>query len=339
MSFPCPCPWSPCSASQQMSSPAHVPTPVWLAHDGYAVPIYPLYMLFTVSHALLSRHNASSNDYPLFSPLLLSHCWRGTKAPGFNIIWEDTFTGAAGAPPNLDLWFLPQGIHTNNEQQSYTGNNDNLQISGGGTIQFIPRKAPSGAWTSARIETKQSFTPQPGKVTIMEAAIRFGDGSAANKQGIWPAFWMLGEAIHHGTPWPQCGELDIMETVNGIPTAYGTAHCGTNPGGPCNEPIGRSNTVSIPNNDFHTWTIKIDRTNAGNFRDEVITWLRDGQVYNTLTGADLGDEGVWGTLAHSPLFMILNLAVGGDWPGPPNAATTDSYGSMMEVEYVAVMTN
>ncbi|KAK3332740.1 glycoside hydrolase family 16 protein [Cercophora scortea] len=259
--------------------------------------------------------------------------------PGFNTIWSDAFAGNAGDSPNGDLWNIAQGIHTNNELQSYTTSNQNIQISGGGTIQIVPRKNPSGSWFSGRIESKASFTPIAGKVTMMEATLRFGDGNPATKQGIWPAFWMLGEAIHHGTPWPQCGELDIMETVNGIPTGYGTAHCGSETGGACNEPIGQVSTAAVPDNGWHTWTIKIDRTNAGNFRDEVITWMLDGQVYHTLTGATIGDEAVWGTLAHSPLFLILNVAVGGNWPGAPNDATQDGYGSMMEVEYVAVYQN
>jgi len=190
----------------------------------------------------------------------------------------------------------------------------------------------------------------------VEASIRLGDNAQGNKQGIWPAFWMLGESIHHGTPWPQCGELDIFEQVDGVPTGYGTAHCGGFPGGACNEPNGRPGTVGIPDNSFHTWSVKIDRT-AGDWTREVISWSLDGSVYHTLSGSDLGDEGVWGTLAHSPMFIILNLAVGGDWwvsilfspallllaltdrfcrPGAPNDATLDGYGSMMEVGYVAV---
>ncbi|KAG7286794.1 hypothetical protein NEMBOFW57_009110 [Staphylotrichum longicolle] len=183
-----------------------------------------------------------------------------------------------------------------------------------------PAQEPSGAWTSARIESKATFTPAAGKVTLFEAALRFGDHPQSQKQGIWPAFWLLGDAIHRGTPWPLCGELDIMETVNGLPTAH--------------RPRG---TVGLGGNDWHTWTLQIDRTNAGgDWRGEVIRWLVDGRVFHQMSGADIGDQGIWGTLAHSPMFMILNVAVGGNWPGAPNGATADSYGSMMEVEYVAV---
>ncbi|KAK3316985.1 concanavalin A-like lectin/glucanase domain-containing protein [Apodospora peruviana] len=272
---------------------------------------------------------------------LLSSLVSGGAIPGksgFRTIWSDGFQGGSGSLPDGKNWQLITGVHTNNEVQDYTTSNRNVQISGGGSIQFVPIKTPQG-WTSGRIESKYTFTPQPGKVTIVEGKIRFGDNPRDQKQGIWPAFWLLGDSIHQGTPWPRCGELDIMETINGNPTGYGTVHCGNNPGGPCNEPIGRPATVGLPDNGWHTWSIKIDRTNSGNFRNENIQWSLDGRVYSTLTGADIGEEGVWGTLAHSPLFIILNVAVGGDWPGAPNGNTKDSWGSMMEVEYVAVYSN
>jgi beta-glucanase (GH16 family) len=230
---------------------------------------------------------------------------------GYNVIWSDTFGGSAGSAPSSDLWTIAQSVHTNNEVEVYTTSSNNVQLSGGETIQFIPRKSSSGTWTSGRIESIGTVTPAAGKVTLVEASIRFGDASA--KQGIWPAFWMLGDSMRHGTAWPACGELDIMETVNGVLTGYGTAHCGTNPGGICDETTGLQASTALANHDWHTWSIKIDRSDTSTYRNEVITWMLDGNVYHTLTGAILGDEGVWGTLAHSPLYIILNLAVGGDW--------------------------
>jgi beta-glucanase (GH16 family) len=223
----------------------------------------------------------------------------------------------------------------------------------------VPRKSSTGQWTSGRIESKATFTPQPGKVLQVEASIRLGENGQDRKQGVWPAFWMLGDSIHHGTPWPQCGELDIFEQVNGVMTAYGTAHCGGFPGGACNEPTGKPGTVGIPDDGFHTWRVRIDRSGGGDWTREVIEWSVDGNVYHTLRGGDLGDQAIWGTLAHSPLFIILNLAIGGDWyvfvrylaraekepanttprPGAPNGATLDGYGSMMDVGYVAVYSN
>lgn len=205
-------------------------------------------------------------------------------------------------------------VHTNNEVQDYTTSNRNIQISGGGTIQLIPLKSSNGQWTSGRIESRYTFTPAPNKATVIEGKIRFGDNPAANKQGIWPAFWLLGDVIHQGTPWPRCGELDIMETINGTPLGYATVHCGSYPGGPCTEPVGLPTTTNLADNGWHTWTLKIDRAAGnGDFKKEVLEWSIDGRVFKTLTGAQIGDQGIWGTLAHSPLFMILNVAVGGDW--------------------------
>ncbi|KAK4133867.1 glycoside hydrolase family 16 protein [Trichocladium antarcticum] len=261
--------------------------------------------------------------------------------PGFKLVWSDSFPGHAGQMPNSDKWKLITNLNTNNDVQNYTTAPENLQLSGGSTLQLVPHKNPAtGKWTSARVETHAAFTPAPGKVTQVEAAIRSGDSAAHARQGMWPAFWMLGESVRHGTGWPMCGELDIMETVNGLPMSYGTVHCGEKgAGGPCNEPVGRGATVGLEDFGWHTWALQVDRTNtAGGWRGEVIRWLKDGKAFWELSGDAVGVEGVWGTLAHSPMFVILNVAVGGDWPGGPDRATAGSYGSMMEVEYVAVYT-
>ncbi|CAJ2502981.1 Uu.00g103750.m01.CDS01 [Anthostomella pinea] len=254
--------------------------------------------------------------------------------PGMKIVWSDDFEGSAGSSPNGDLWNVMDAIDTNGEVQTYSTANTNLQISGGGTVQFVPRRSQSGHWTSGRIETKASFTPDAGKIMTLKANILLGDNAAANKQGMWPAFWALGDAVRHGTEWPACGEVDIFEQVNGAATGYGTLHCGSDSGGPCNEPTGRAGSVALPTEDFHTWGVTIDLTNP-DWTAQTISWQLDDATYSTVTGAEIGDAPIWSSLAHSPLYMILNVAVGGDWPGAPNAATLDGYGAMMEVQWVA----
>lgn len=264
---------------------------------------------------------------------------------GMKVLWQDTFTGSAGSPVNGDLWDVANGKFTkisflllyqnrkrkyqrvliasktivkmnngNNEQQTYTGSNHNLQLSGGGTVQLVPWRDQAAGWTSARIESKATFTPAPGKVTRVEASIRMGAAPAGSKAGVWPAFWMLGDAVHHGTQWPLCGELDVLEMRNGEGTAYGTAHCGPSAqGGVCNEPVGRGATLPVGfDSEFHTWSLEWDRR-PGDWTAEKITWFRDGQVFNSLTGAGLGDQGTWSTLAHAPYYIILNVAVGGNF--------------------------
>ncbi|KAK1774655.1 concanavalin A-like lectin/glucanase domain-containing protein [Copromyces sp. CBS 386.78] len=288
--------------------------------------------------------SAATATASLFTFFSLASAGAVPPYPGYKVLWADEFTGEAGAHPSYSKWNFAVNTNTNNELQTYTTSNSNIQLSGGSTVQFVPRKDPAtGKWTSGRLESQATFTPAANRTTLVEAAIRFGDLASSQKKGLWPAFWMLGDAIHHGTPWPRCGELDIMETINGAMTGYGTVHCGGDAngaavGGPCNEPIGRPNTVALPDYGWHTWSLSIDRTNpGGDWRAEKMSWLLDGKVYATMTGAEINDEGVWATLARSPLFIILNLAVGGDWPGAPDANTMDGFGNMMEVEYVAVM--
>jgi beta-glucanase (GH16 family) len=255
------------------------------------------------------------------------------KIEGMKEIWSDSFKGCAGCPPNSKTWNVGLDIHVNNEVQDYRDSNMNIQLSGGETVQLVPWKDDDGKWTSGRLETKESWTPQPGKKLQVQGELRVGANAA--KQGVWPAMWLLGDAVRHGTPWPLCGELDIFEQVNGLMEGYGTVHCGTENGGPCDEPNGRTKTIPIPNNEFHTWGITIDRTSKS-WETESITWHMDGAPYHVLTGADLGDEQVWTTLAHAPYYMIINVAIGGNWPGPPTDDTEDGYGAMLEANYVAV---
>jgi len=232
---------------------------------------------------------------------------------GFNVVWSDGFAGSAGSGVDLGKWNVADvKMNNNGELQTYTPSSRNLQISGGGTVQLVPWR-DGGGWTSGRIESKASFTPAPGRLTRVEGSLRMGNHGPGNKAGIWPAFWLMGDAVRRGTPWPLCGELDIMEQRNGEGVAFGTAHCGSASGGICNEPVGRGTTTAIPSGGFHTWALQWDRT-PGAWRDESITWFRDGQPYFTLRGADIGDEGTWGTLAHSPFYILLNVAVGGAFP-------------------------
>lgn len=272
----------------------------------------------------------------IFYTLLSATLATATQAPridGMKAIWTETFEGCGGCEPNTDEWTVALDINTNNEHQRYTTSNRNIQLSGGDTLQLVPWSDDKAGWTSGRIETKESWNAQPGKQIRWQSSLRMGE--SARQKGMWPAFWLLGDAIRHGTEWPTCGELDIFEMVNGDGLGHGTVHCGQENGGVCNEPTGRGKTVPVPDNQFHTWSLVVDRT-AGDWRQETIQWSMDGAAFHTLKGSDLGDEGVWSTLAHSPFYVILNVAVGGNWPGEPDSSTESGYGNMMEVEYVAV---
>ena len=103
---------------------------------------------------------------------------------GYNIVWQETFPGAAGELVNEQRWQIVTNYHVNNEWQEYTRSNRNMQISGGGTLQIVPLlDRATGKWTSGRVESWYTFTPKDGKVTLAEARIRFGNAPAENKQG------------------------------------------------------------------------------------------------------------------------------------------------------------
>ncbi|KAI9901058.1 hypothetical protein N3K66_002875 [Trichothecium roseum] len=264
--------------------------------------------------------------------------WDAPQYAGFNRVWQDNFSGAAGTLPDRNgQWTILEGdLGVNNELQFYTRESRTIQLSGGDTLQVVPWRdgsKPKG-WVSGRAESNYVFTPKDGAITRGEAALMFGDSPQGNKQGIWPAFWSLGDSIRHGTGWPACGEIDIMETVNGQLTGHGTLHCDVYPGGICNEGTGIGSPVGIPNYGWHTWRVDIDRRN-GDFRGQSITWYLDGQQFHQVTGDRIGNADVWRSIAQSPLFFITNVAVGGSWPGNPDGATQDGYGVRLELGYVA----
>ena len=240
---------------------------------------------------------------------------RASPAPdisGMKILWQDNFAGDAGLGVNRDEWNIAgAALKTNGELQVYTDSTTNLRLSGNESVQLIPLDDGNGRWTSSRVETKRSWAPNDGKISIIQGDISTGSGG--NKKGIWPAFWLLGDAIRHRTEWPLCGELDLLEQANGVMTGLGGAHCQQPSGGICQEPGGRHGITDIPTTGFHTWNIKWDRT-TGNWLTERITWMRDGTSFFTLTGFDIGDERIWATLAHSPYYVLLNVAVGGTLP-------------------------
>ncbi|KZZ91041.1 endo-1,3(4)-beta-glucanase [Moelleriella libera RCEF 2490] len=263
--------------------------------------------------------------------------WGAPGYRGFNLRWQETFSGSGGSSANSGNWNIISGyLNVNDEWETYSSSTRNVQLSGGNTLRIVPWRDGSAqrGWTSGRLESKYVFTPDAGRITRVEAALKFGTNSQDAKQGIWPAWWMLGDSIRHGKAWPSCGELDIMENINGRMVGYGTAHCQQYPGGICNEPNGLGAAVNMNNNDFHTWRLEFDRRN-NDWTQQTITWFLDGRQFQQLSGSRINDYNTWVSLCQSPMYFILNVAVGGGWPGAPNGATQDGFGSMMEVGYVA----
>ena len=239
------------------------------------------------------------------------------------VVFEDNFDGPAGTGPDGSKWVLETGDNVNNhERQYYTTSTDNAALDGGGNLVITARREnPAGyqcwygtcEYTSARLNTSGKFTQTYGHY---EARIKMSRG-----QGMWPAFWMLGDNIG-GAGWPQCGEIDIMENVGFEPsTVHGTIHGpGYSGAGGIGAPYGVSGSFA---DDFHTFAV--------DWAPNSITWSVDGNVYQTRTPGDLnGNQWVF----DHPFFLILNLAVGGYWPGDPDGSTP--FPNTLTVDYVRV---
>lgn len=242
------------------------------------------------------------------------------------LVWADEFNGAAGQPPDPARWTLETGGHGwgNNEQQYYTTRTSNASTNGAGSLVITARRENPGnyqchygfcQYTSARMITAGKFTQAYGR---FESRMRIPRG-----QGIWPAFWMLGDNIGQ-VGWPTSGEIDIMENIGREPsTVHGTLH---GPGYSGGGAVGAA--YSLPGGQafadaFHTFAVE--------WSPNSISWFVDGIRYQTRTPADLGGNR-W--VFDHPFFLIMNIAVGGYWPGYPDATT--QFPQTLTVDYVRV---
>ncbi len=242
------------------------------------------------------------------------------------LAWSDEFEGPAGSPVDATKWIADTGGQGwgNQERQYYTPGAANAALDGNGFLVITARAEPAGSalrcwygdcrFTSARIKTKGRYEPTYGRI---EARIRVPRG-----QGIWPAFWMLGADIDQAG-WPKCGEIDVMENIGREPNQiHGTIH---GPGYSGASSIGGSLTSTAAfANDFHVFSVE---WLAGEIR-----WLVDGKEYRRLTPADLPAGAPW--VFDHQFFLLLNVAVGGAWPGEPDATST--FPQEMRVDYVRV---
>ena len=238
-----------------------------------------------------------------------------TFAQNYTLVWSDEFDSTS---VNTNEWEYEVNGNGggNNELQYYTANAANSSI-GAGIFTITARNQfyLGKNYTSARLHTKRSW--KYGKV---EARIKLPYG-----KGIWPAFWMLGSNIN-SVGWPTCGEIDIMEMIGGPTTAnggdgrvFGTAHWNSN--GHASYGLSKALTSGKFADDFHLFSITWDATK--------IIWYIDNNFYCIIstTPASLN-------AFRAPFFIILNLAVGGNWPGSPDGTTT--FPQKMEVDYVRV---
>ena len=251
--------------------------------------------------------------------------------------WEDEFDGSGGADSASWLYDIGMGIWGTGEIEMMTDSLDNVYQSSG-YLHIKPihtGSVPTEGWTSGRIKTvRDDFQPPAGGIMAVEASIQLPNVSGAQAQGYWPAFWMLGAPLRTGGSWPSVGEIDVMENINGTNTAYGTFHCGIFPGGPCNEGsgIGGSTDGGTPSLQagFHTYRMEFDKSTS----PEELRWYLDGNQFFSVT-ANQVDAATWENATDHGFFIILNVAIGGNWPGNPTADTLS--GVPMLVDYVRVL--
>ena len=248
-------------------------------------------------------------------------------AKGWTLVWSDEFSGADGSAPDSSKWTYDLGGKGwgNNELECYTNRLPNAHIQGGNlviiaqkeSVPFTCSDGTSNNYTSARLKTQGLFSQAYGR---FEARIKIPAG-----QGMWPAFWMLGNNITTAG-WPGCGEIDIMENIGKEPgTVHGSLH------GPSTTATTSDASASfgLPagqnfSDAFHLYAVE--------WEPGVVRFYVDSNLYETVNQSQWPAGGTW--VFDHPFFLLLNVAVGGNWPGSPDNTTV--FPQQMLVDYVRV---
>src|SRR6201987_5237345 len=251
--------------------------------------------------------------------------------PGWSTVFSDDFNGSAGS--GIDSQWMydtgPGSSFGTGEIETMTNSANNVHLDGNGNLD-VTALGSGSSWTSGRVQTTSANVGAPaGGELEVTASIEQPSGGL----GYWPAFWMLGPG-----QWPENGEIDIMEDVNSLSELSGTVHCGTDPGGPCNEPNGiGSGLVSCGGcqSGYHTYSMILNRTNPS---DESITFYLDGNQYYSVSESQVGTS-TWQAAFDHNLSIILDLAMGGGFPngvcGCSSPTSSTASGGTMGVAYVA----
>ena len=235
----------------------------------------------------------------------------------WTLIWSDEFDGPANSAPDASKWRHDLGGKGwgNTELQEYVDSTDNVYLDGEGHLVIRATHA-DGKYKSGRIKTAGLFEFQYGKI---EARIQVPYG-----QGMWPAFWMLGNDISK-KGWPKCGEIDIMENIGREPSiVHAALHGQGYIGGD-----GVHAQVTLPRDsrladDFHVFGIE--------WSADAIEFFLDGNSYARFTPMSLPRGSKW-AFDH-PFFLLLNVAVGGNWPGNPDGSMV--FPQTMKADWVRV---
>jgi beta-glucanase (GH16 family) len=250
---------------------------------------------------------------------------------GYSQVFLDNFGGAEGSPPSELNWLYDIGSGWGNSSvDNDTNSTSNIYLDGHGDL-VIQANESNGKWTSGRIETtREDFIAPAGGRMEMTASVQQPD--VANGTGYWPAFWALGATERTGGEWPQIGELDMFEDVNGDNKASQTLH----DGGPTETHPLISCPIATCATSFNTYSVIVDRTNPN---AESLQFLMDGKVEKTVTEAEVGTAD-WKAAIDHGFYILLDLAMGGNYPdsdcnctGPTSSTTS---GGQMKVAYVAV---
>ena len=241
-------------------------------------------------------------------------------SPHWILTFADDFEGPAGSAPSSIHWThdIGGGGWGNNEWQSYTADSQNAFLDGNGNLVIEARQVstigPDGIerpYSSARIHTQGKVSQKFGRI---EAKIKLPQG-----KGIWPAFWMLGDDFDT-KGWPECGEIDIMESIDVVAQrAHGTIHGPGYCGGEAISNEFQTNQFLV--NDFHLYAVE--------WAPESISWFFDDHCYATVKSSQVNGNR-W-AFDH-PFFVVLNLAIGGNWPGYPDETT--SFPQRLTVDFV-----
>ncbi|UWZ82316.1 family 16 glycosylhydrolase [Occallatibacter riparius] len=294
---------------------------------------------FLVSSSITVKAIATASSYT--DSAVASQAFTPNIASG-TLVWSDEFSNAGGtnAGPNASTWTYDVGTNCcgNNELETYCAwgstaascdsNNPNAYIGTDSFLHIVARNPSSTVYTSARLKSQGLFSFMYGRI---EARMKLPES-----QGMWPAFWLLGNNIAT-ISWPACGELDVMEHIdgnnpplNGSAPGYdwiaGSVHGGTSSSKA--DGTQQYHAAGFTAAEWHTYGMIWSKGKIEYYVDD------PANIYATFTPANF--SGTW-PFDVGPQFIILNLAVGGDWPGGPNATTV--FPGDMTVDYVRIYTN
>ncbi len=269
-----------------------------------------------------------------------------TPPPGnWTTLWNEDFSGGAGTGPSAADWIVQTGTNYpggpanwgTGEVQTDTNAPGNVGLDGAGNLNLTALRNGT-AWTSGRIESRRSdFTAPAGGQLQISTTVK--QPNPANGQGYWPSFRLMGADNRTSlTAWPGAGEIDVLENVNGRSQLSATLHCGTAPGGNCNEYNGMTSGLASCTGcqtGYHTYSAIIDRS----VTDEEIRWYLDGRQVWRVKESQVG-VATWRNAVQHGFYLVFNLGIGGGFPnavcGCTSPGADTSSGGALSIDKVTV---